>query len=87
MKEVHAGCTLGIKMSLPDTDIFNHYENVEQGYYCGFKETAGDDMTDEQCDDIALTMIARARKIVEDKVDNDIHNHKDVKVFSTIKKG
>ena len=57
---------------------------MDNGFYCGFEEEVPDDFTDEQCDDVALTMIARARTIVEPKVDEQIELIKGVKIFKHI---
>jgi hypothetical protein len=43
--------------------------------------------TDEECAKIALGMMERARGMIEEKIDNDIHQVKDVQVFNVLKKG
>jgi hypothetical protein len=80
LKEVNAGASLSLKLSLPQ----NQYENADYGYYAGFKETVPDELTEEECNEVALTMIERARKLLEDKIDEDLHKHRDVKIFSKL---
>ncbi len=82
MIEITAGCTLSVKLSFPH----NQYENVDCGYYCGFKETVPDDTSDEKCDAKAIELINRSRKIVEGKVDEHIIEVKDVKIFSSLQR-
>jgi hypothetical protein len=82
-KEISAGASLSIKLSLPH----NQYENVDCGFWASFKEEVPDLTTDEECAKIALGMMERARGMIEEKIDNDIHQVKDVQVFNVLKKG
>jgi hypothetical protein len=80
MKRILAGASLDITLKFAD------FENVKPGFWAGLEEDVSDDLTDEDIANRIGDIHTLVRGIIEDRIDNEIYDVKEVKVFSQIKR-
>lgn len=77
-RKITAGTSLGVTLKFQD------FENVKPSYWAGLEETVPDDWTDEQIIARQTEIMENSRKIVEEQIDVDIDDVKNVKFYELL---
>lgn len=77
-KKITAGTSLGVTLKFQD------FENVKPSYWAGLEEVVPADWTDEEIAKRQREIMENARLIVEQEIDRDIDDVKNVKFYELL---
>lgn len=84
VRKITAGASLGVKLPIPNIK----YGNVSPSFWLGIEEGyEEDELSEDQLEERCNEILDECRKIVEERVDEDIEDVYEVKVFKQIEGG
>lgn len=78
-RTINAGASLGLTLA------FEKYENLKPTYWAGVTESVPADWSDKQIADRQKVLMENARRSVEEQIDKDISDVKDVKFYELLR--